>query len=303
MSDAARQAADSPIGFIGLGAMGMPIAHRLYEQGHDLVVWTRNTSKAADIAGTGVRFGDDPADVARSCRVVLSCLLNDDAIEQVYLGPSGLIAESEPGSLLVEHGTFTPQLARQLHSVAANRKIGFLDAPVSGGSARAKVGGLVTMIGGDLEAVERLTPIAAVYCSLIERIGPSGTGVTLKLINQMLVATHALSTVEAAAMVRAAGIPIDVANWVLNRGWAASTMLARNLTPAITGNYPDEGADIGGLTAVLGLVRDLAASMAVPNVLEPMVYAQFRAASAAGLAHEDLSALQLDHNPANGFRP
>jgi 3-hydroxyisobutyrate dehydrogenase-like beta-hydroxyacid dehydrogenase len=98
--------------------------------------------------------------------------------------------------------------------------------------------------------------------------------------------------------VRAAGIPVDVADRVLNGGWAASAMLARNLTPALTGQYPAEGAAIGLMTEVLGMVREAVASLAVPTVLEPAVYSHFLRSSAAGLANCDLSALPLTPAPA-----
>jgi len=286
-------ASAEPIGFIGLGTMGRPMARRLRARGENLVVWTRTRSKAADIADDRVRFASDVADVARSCRVVLSCLLDDAAIEDVYLGPDGVIANAAAGSLLVEHGTFTPALARRLDSAAADSSIQFLDAPVSGGAAGAAAGNLVTMVGGTPDAVARLAPVASAYCTLVERIGPSGAGVTLKLVNQMLVAANVVSTVEAAAVIRAAGISVDAAERVLTGGWAASAMLARNLRAAVTGEFPAEGAGIGAMADVLALAREVVRSLGVPTVLEPLVYAQFVSSSRSGFAEHDLSALPL----------
>jgi 3-hydroxyisobutyrate dehydrogenase len=282
-----------PIGFIGLGTMGMPIAVRLRDRGDELVVWSRTSSKAAAIAAENVRFVDDPAAVARACPVVASCLLDDSAIEAVYLGANGVIANAAPGSLLVEHGTFTPALADRLAAGASKRSVDFLDAPVSGGAAGAAAGTLVCMVGGEAAASNRLLSVASAYCASVERVGPAGAGVMLKLVNQMLVAAHTLSAAEAAALVRAAGIPVDVADRVLNRGWAASAMLARNLTPAVTGQFPSQGAEIGLMTEVLALVRQAVVSLAVPTVLEPGVYTHFLGCTRAGFGDDDLSALPL----------
>jgi 3-hydroxyisobutyrate dehydrogenase-like beta-hydroxyacid dehydrogenase len=293
MSEPVARRTGGPIGFIGLGAMGMPMALRLRERGDELVVWSRTAAKATAIAGDGVRLADSPAAVARACPVVVSCLRDDTAIEAVYLGDNGVIAHVGAGALLVEHGTFTPALAHRLAAAAGERSARFLDAPVSGGAAGAAAGTLVSMVGGDAAASELLVAIASAYCGSVERVGPAGAGVTLKLVNQMLVAAHALSAAEAAAVVRAADIPVDVADRVLNHGWAASAMLARNLTPAVTGRFPSQGAEIGLMAGVLALVREAVTSLAVPTVLEPAVYAHFVTSSSNGFAAGDLSALPL----------
>jgi 3-hydroxyisobutyrate dehydrogenase-like beta-hydroxyacid dehydrogenase len=289
MSEPAR----SPVGFVGLGVMGLPMARRLVDCGEELVVWTRTRAKAQAIVDLGARVADDPADVARACPVVLGCLLDDAAIEAVYFGVDGLLAGARPGALFVEHGTFTPSLAHKLAESAEARGGSFLDAPVTGGAGGAAAGSLVAMTGGADESVKRLVPIASAYCTHVERVGPPGAGVTLKLVNQMLVAAHALAAVEAAALVRGAGIPVDIADRVLNAGWASSTMLARNLTPAVTGRHPAPTATIGALADVLSLVHDLARSLSVPTVLEPAVYGHFMAASRAGMGELDISALPL----------
>ncbi|WP_432826728.1 NAD(P)-dependent oxidoreductase [Dactylosporangium sp. CA-092794] len=301
MTEPAAPPAGGPIGFIGLGAMGMPMARRLRDRGDELVVWSRTAAKAAAVAADNVRVVDGPAAVARACPVVVSCLLDGAAIESVYLGADGVIANAAPGALLVEHGTFAPALARRLAAAAGERRAQFLDAPVTGGAAGAAAGTLIGMVGGEAGASARLVPVASAYCASVERVGPSGAGVALKLVNQMLVAAHTLSAVEAAALVRAAGIPVEVADRVLNGGWAASAMLARNLEPAVTGRYPDQGATVGLLTEVLGLVRDAVAAFAIPTVVEPVVYAHFLESTRAGFGGGDLSALPIaPERPAGG---
>jgi 3-hydroxyisobutyrate dehydrogenase-like beta-hydroxyacid dehydrogenase len=287
------------IGFVGLGAMGAPMARRLHQAGVPLVVWTRAASRLREFEQLGMSVASSPAEVAASCRIVLSCLLNDEAIKDVYLTDDGLLAESVAESVFLDHGTFTPALARRLDAAARTNGCRFIDAPVSGGVVGAVNGTLTCMVGGDQDDVNRLRPLIAHYARSVDWVGPVGTGLELKLVNQMLVAAHALSSAEAAALVSAMDLPVETASRVLNAGWGASTMLGRNLLPSLTGRYPDEGATIEHLLEVLGVLRAVIAGYELDTVIEPMVLDRFQDAVRAGYGSLDLSAMVEVYRPAD----
>jgi 3-hydroxyisobutyrate dehydrogenase-like beta-hydroxyacid dehydrogenase len=279
------------VGFIGLGAMGRPMARRLLAAGAPLVVQTRTAAHAHETARAGAEVVATPAAVAARCDVVCSCLLDSHAVRQVYLGPAGLLSAARPGQVLLEHGTFDPALARELGAAARSVGAAFLDAPVTGGPEGAAAGRLVTMVGGDPDALERARAVLDAYSHDVVHVGESGAGLQLKLVNQHLVTCHVAAAAEAAALVLRAGIPPETAERVLTSGWGASAMLARCL-PRALGRVPEtDGAGIGGLLAVQELVAALASGAGLQLDVLDASHRLLGAGVARGLAERDLAAL------------
>jgi 3-hydroxyisobutyrate dehydrogenase len=254
------------------------------------VVWTRTRSHAEPLLSSRVHWGDSPAEVVSQADVVLSCLLNDAVIEQVFM-ESGLLHEFPAGGMLVEHGTFSPALSRRIFSSARDAAVEFVDAPVSGGALGAAAGRLVCMAGGTPEAVDRLRPIASAYCASVNHVGPSGAGVQLKLVNQLLVAGNTALVAEAAALINAAQIDPALAAEVISGGYGASSMLTRNLVRMLTNDLLDEGGSVSHLAEVLDLIGDSMAEHNIPTILEPTVRAAFHEAVSAGLADLDMASI------------
>ena len=270
--------------------MGRPMVARLAAAGRELVVWSRTKSHADSLLSDRVHWADSAREVGSRARVVLSCLLNDAVIEDVY-SHGGLLDERADGSLLVEHGTFSPALSRRVFASARDAGFQFVDAPVSGGALGAIAGRLVCMAGGAPDAVDRLRPIALAYCTSVSHVGPSGAGVQLKLANQLLVAGNTALVAEAAALISSARIDPVLALSVLSGGYGGSSMLTRNLVPMLTNDWPDEGASVGHLAEVLDLVGDSVAEHHVQTILEPAVRAVLRKAIAAGLSDLDMASI------------
>jgi 3-hydroxyisobutyrate dehydrogenase-like beta-hydroxyacid dehydrogenase len=287
------------IGFIGLGAMGSPMVARLAAAGRELVVWSRTKSHADPLLSDRVHWAGSAREVGGRARVVLSCLLNDAVIEEVYFR-GGLLDALDDGSLLVEHGTFSPALSRRVFASARNVGLQFVDAPVSGGASGAGAGRLVCMAGGVEEAVERLRPIASAYCASVTHVGPSGAGVQLKLANQLLVAGNTVLVAEAAALMRSAQIDPALALSVLSGGYGGSAMLTRNLVPMLTNDWPDEGASVAHLAEVLDLVGESMAILHIPTILEPTVRTVLRQAIEAGLSDLDMASIYRLYNANEG---
>jgi 3-hydroxyisobutyrate dehydrogenase-like beta-hydroxyacid dehydrogenase len=311
---------DVTVGFLGLGAMGGPMAARVLVGGHRLVVWNRSPARAEPLVRAGAERAETPADVVREADVVLGCLLDGPAVEQVYLSGnrvsggevsggvfSGMAASARPGQVFVEHGTFAPELACRVAAELRARGAVFLDAPVTGGPEGARAGTLTTMVGGDKAALEQVAPVLARYADRIHLVGGSGAGLELKLVNQMLVSCHVAAAAEAAAVLRRRGLPLDIAREVLGSGWAASTMLERTLTRLLDDDTVGTGATIGGLLEPQRLARELAEAGVstgagveagdeggrggLPLVLLPQVITLFEHARDLGLGDRDLAAL------------
>jgi 3-hydroxyisobutyrate dehydrogenase-like beta-hydroxyacid dehydrogenase len=263
----------------------------MVQAGQSLVAQTRTAEHAAPIAALGVELVATPADVSSRCRVVFSCLLDTDVVEHVYLGPSGLLEAAKSGHVFVEHGTFDPRLARRLASVAAERGAHFLDAPVTGGTEGAEAGALVCMVGGDAESFAAVEPLIRAHSREAVRVGDVGTGLELKLVNQLLVAVHVVAAAEAAALIERLGLPQELSARVLTSGWGTSAMLGRSLPRIARREFENTGAPIGGLVEVLRLVAGVCEQTQLELALFPEAREVFSRAAAAGFGSSDMAAL------------
>jgi 3-hydroxyisobutyrate dehydrogenase-like beta-hydroxyacid dehydrogenase len=279
------------VGFIGLGVMGRPIAARLLAAGNDLVVHTRTRAHADATLEIGARWADAASDVVAECEIVLSCLLDSAVVEAVYLGDGGLLATAPAGRLLIEHGTFSPALAGQIAALAQAQGTTFLDAPVSGGPDGASGGALVTMVGGDAEGVERARPLFDAYSKLVVHVGGSGAGLSLKLVNQHLVAAHVVATAEAALLAQRLELDLAAAGPVLGSGLAASAILDRCLPLMSRRSYDGTGMPIEGLREALKLIAGTFGDAGDHPPLLPVVTHVFERAVDAGRGAQDLAAI------------
>lgn len=279
------------VGFVGLGAMGSRMALRLLDAGYPLIAFNRTRERGAEVERAGGVIVGTPAEVAERADLVCGCLLDGQAVELVYTSDDGLIGASRDGQIYVEHGTFAPELARELSTMLERRGAAFLDAPVTGGPEAATSGALTIMIGGQAAAVAQMSDILNAYAGRICHIGGPGTGLQLKLVNQLLVSCHVAAAAEATAMIRRLDLPIDAASEVLNAGWAASAMLNRSLT-RLRDELPDRSeATIGGLVEPQQLVAQLVVEAGLKLTLMPAASEMFREASEVGLGGLDLATL------------
>lgn len=284
------------IGFLGPGAMGAGMVTRLLAAGYSVNVWARNPAKIAPLLDLGAALTKSPADLVGSSDIVLSCLLDSAVIREVYLEAEGAASAAREGQIFAEHATFEPALAVEISRALTDRGAGFLDAPVSGGPEGARSGALVTMVGGDEEVLERLRPVLESYCAKVKHAGPTGNGLRLKLINQLLVCTHAVAAAEASALVLRSGIDPVVAHEALMGGWAASTMLDLQLPKACDGDFDGGGAFIGGLLEVQRLISQFADQAGVNSALLDPVRGAFASAVDAGHGQHALAAMVTNYH-------
>jgi 3-hydroxyisobutyrate dehydrogenase len=219
------------VAFLGLGAIGRPMARRVADAGFELTVWNRTTQRARDFAGqTGARCASTPADAARGAEIVITCLPTSHDVEYVIGQPDGLLAGLERGAVLVDCTSGDPRTSRRIAERLHEREVSFMDAPVSGGTSGAEQGTLTIMCGGDAAVLERVRPVLAAFGQKIVHCGGVGTGDIVKAMNQALLAIHIWSAAEALAAAVKGGVSPRVALDVINASSGRSNA-SMNLFP------------------------------------------------------------------------
>jgi 3-hydroxyisobutyrate dehydrogenase-like beta-hydroxyacid dehydrogenase len=213
------------LGFIGLGAMGAPMARNLLKSQHTVTVFARRRESMASLVDAGAVAAASPAAVASQSEVVFTMVTNTEAVEDVVLGPQGIVHGARAGLVVVDHSTIVPARAKRVAEDLKARGISMLDAPVSGGVAAAEAGTLSIMVGGDRGVYERCRPLLAVLGHTITYIGNSGAGQVAKACNQICTIVNQHAAAEAMLLAERSGVdPLKVKD-ALMAGFGASRML------------------------------------------------------------------------------
>ena len=227
------------VGFIGLGIMGRPMAHNLLKAGFPLVVHNRHQEVTAEFLAAGARTDFQPGGIAAACDVVITMLPGPAQVEEVLLGPGGVIEGAHAGLVVIDMSTIAPLVATTLAARLAEHGLTLLDAPVSGGDKGALAGTLSIMVGGDEETFRRCMPIFQALGKTIVHVGGSGAGQVVKACNQIVVALVIEAVSEALVLGSKAAVDPAKILQVLGGGLAANrvmelrgaSMLAHDFTP------------------------------------------------------------------------
>lgn len=284
------------IGFIGLGIMGQGMARNLLRAGFPLTVWNRTAAKAQALVAEGAQAATSPAAVAAASAITFICVSDTPDVEAVILGEGGVLAGAQPGSLMIDCSTISPAATRKLAARLAAQGVSMLDAPVSGGSEGAAKGTLSIMVGGEPAAFARALPALQAVGKAITHVGPSGAGQTVKLMNQILVAGHALAMSEAFLFAQASGVDLHKALEAVKAGAAGSWMLSFR-GPQILARDWRPGFTIDLQQKDLRLVLEAADAVAAPLPGVSLVFHFYRTLQARGLGSEGNHALikALEH--------
>ena len=246
------------IGFLGLGAIGRPIAGHL-ARAHQLRVWNRTATRAASFAGeTGAEAVATPLDAAREAEVVFTCLPNSPEVEEVLAGKSGLEAGLGQGAVLVDLTSGIPAASRRIAERLSNRGIEWLDAPVSGGTAGAEAATLTIMAGGEAAVFARVLPVLELFGKRIVHVGPAGAGHALKAVHNMLIAVNVFALGEGLTTLARAGVAPRTALDVINNANGRS-FVSERLVPerVLSGAWP-RTFRLALLDKDVAIARDLA---------------------------------------------
>jgi 3-hydroxyisobutyrate dehydrogenase len=214
------------LGFIGIGLMGRPMSLRLLAAGFPLTVWNRSREKLAPLAEQGARTADSPAAVARAADIVMMCVTDQRAAEDVLFGAEGIAAGGASGKLVVDFSSIAPASAREFAARLERAcGMGLVDAPVSGGTVGAEQGTLAIMAGGRPEQIERARPVVAHLAQRFTRMGDAGAGQVTKLCNQIIVGCLFPVIAEAVRLAESAGVDARALPQALKGGFADSLPL------------------------------------------------------------------------------
>lgn len=277
------------IAFLGLGAIGTPMARHLAQKGFDLTVWTRTAAKSSAFAKeTGAKSAATPAEAARDADVVITCLPSSVEVEEVATSADGIFSTIKRGAMLLDCTSGDPEASKRLSALLEMKGCAFVDAPVSGGVAGADAGKLTVMCGGSPENFQRARPVLEAFGDKIVHCGPVGAGHAVKALNQMLLALHIWTTGEALAALVRYGVDPARALEVIN-GSSGRSNSSMNLIPerVLTRAFPRTFR-----LALLDKDVRIAARIAENEGIDSAIFAEVERLMAA--AHEELGE-EADH--------
>jgi 3-hydroxyisobutyrate dehydrogenase len=277
------------IAFLGLGAIGRPMATRIAAADFPLAVWNRTAERAAEFArATGARHASSPADAARGADVVITCLPTSPDVAALLDGPDGLLDGFAAGSVLVDCTSGDPATSRQIAARLAAHDVAFVDAPVSGGTSGAEKGTLTVMVGGDASVLARVRPVLESFGQKIIHCGAIGAGDAVKAVNNALLAVHVWATAEGLATLVKSGVDPRVALDVINASSGRSNA-SMNLFPerVITRAFP-RTFRLALLDKDVGIAAEVAREQRVPAPLLQLTADLFK------IAHGELGEV-ADH--------
>lgn len=278
------------VGFVGLGIMGRGMAANLLAAGHDLVVHNRTAERMRPLADQGASTAGTARELAMAADVIFICVSDTPDVDNVLFGLEGVAAGLRPGSLVVDMSTISPAATRLFATRLAERDVGYLDAPVSGGSEGAAQGTLSIMVGGADDDLERARPYLDAMGSKITHVGPVGAGQTCKLVNQILVVVNMLGVAEGLLLAQAGGLDLEKTIEAVAGGAAGSWMLS-NRAPQVIRRDWTPGFTVDLQQKDLRLVLETADASGVPAVGTGLVAQLYRTLQRAGEGGEGNHAL------------
>ncbi len=282
------------LGFVGLGAMGLPMTRHLLEAGHQVTVASRSPGPVERAVSLGAVDGRSPVGVAEAGEVVFLCVPSSPQVVEVV---STMLPSLGPGKVVVDCSTIDPDVTREQHAIVTDTGAEFLDAPLSGGTAGAEAGTLTLMVGGEEATLGRVRPVLDAFAARIVHVGGPGMGQVVKLCNNLIYAAQMLATAEATAMAVKSGVDLVKFHDVLTH--ATGDCVAVRTRLPVPGVLPESPASNGWrpgfMTDLMAKDLDLAlaygARAGVPLASTATVRQSLTAATVAGYGREDFSSL------------
>lgn len=282
------------VGFVGLGAMGLPMTRHLVEAGHDVTVASCSRGPIDTAVGLGAKEGDGPRGVVDASDITILCVPNSPEVVEVLDVAMPAIGD---GKIVVDTSTIDPEVERAQHERVTSAGAQYLEAPLSGGTVGAEKGTLTLMVGGDAVTLEAARPALEPFAGLIVHVGGPGMGQVVKLCNNLIYAAQMLATAEATVMATKAGVDLAQLYEVLTHS-TGDCVAVRTRLPA-EGVIPESPASNnwapGFMTDLMAKDLDLAINYAAkartPLLTSGLVRQMLSAASEAGYGREDFSSL------------
>ncbi|AFL50093.1 putative dehydrogenase [Sinorhizobium fredii] len=276
---------------IGLGSMGFGMAQSMKRAGLDVVGYDITPAAVDRFAAEGGRGAETPAGAVQDADVVVSVVVNAAQTETILFGPGGVAAAMKPGAVFVSSATMDPAIARRLCEQVETLGLHYLDAPISGGAARAAKGELTIMASGSAKAFAAARPALDAMAAKVYELGDAaGTGAAFKMINQLLAGVHIAAACEAITFAAKQGLDLDKVYEVITASAGNSWMFENRVPHVLAGDYTPLSA-IEIFVKDLGIVQDMARAERYPVPLVAAALQMYLAASGSGMGRDDDSSL------------
>ncbi len=226
------------IAFIGLGTMGVGMSLNILKAGHDLSVHNRSRDKEEAVAKEGAHRAESPRQAAEGADMIITMVSDTPDVEEVVLGPNGVIHGAPQGAIVIDMSTISPAATRQIAEALGKKEIKMLDAPVSGGPEGAQNGTLAIMVGGDAADFKKALPIMDIMGKTVTHVGPIGAGQVTKAINQIIISGTYLSVAEGLTLGMKAGLDMQKVIGAISGGAASSWVLHNRGINVVNNTYP-----------------------------------------------------------------
>ncbi len=283
--------AEQTVAVIGLGSMGQGIAQSLLRAGFTVTGYDIDAQATARLAAAGGALAASPAAAAQGAGVVVVVVVTAAQTEAVLFGADGAAASMLPQGVILSSATMSPAEAGRLAAQADARNLHYLDAPISGGAARAATGGLTVMASGSEAAFDRAAPALAALAQKVYRLGAApGIGAAFKIINQLLAGVHIAAACEAITLARRLDLDIAKVYEVITASAGNSWMFENRMPHVLAGDYTAHSA-IDIFAKDLGIVSEIGRERRFPLPIAAGALQMFLMASAAGMGRDDDSSV------------
>lgn len=289
------------IAFLGLGVMGAPMAGHLAAAGYKLTVYNRSASKADEwVVKHAGEIAESAAQAVADAQLVISCVGDDQDIEQLYFGRDGVLEALPAEILVIDHSSVSASIARRLDDAIGAKQSCFIDAPVSGGQSGAESGQLTIMCGGQPQHVTRAEDVLKHYARKVSHLGPVGSGQLSKMVNQICVAGVLQGLAEALVFAEAAGLESEAVIRAISKGAAQSWQMDHRSETMIKGEY-DFGFAVDWMRKDLALALDEAKRAGVSLANTALIDQYYADVQTMGGGRWDTSALMARLKKLNGM--
>lgn len=281
------------IGFIGVGVMGRGMVKNLLKAGFPVTIYARHPEKVQEVLEAGARLVGSSREVAENSDVVITMVPNSPEVEEVVLGPNGVLEGARAGAVVIDMSTINPATSRKVAERCTEAGVSFLDAPVSGGAWGAENGTLSIMVGGEPEVFERCRPVFAAMgrADAIVNVGPVGAGEAVKLVNNMLGAVITAATAQAFTMGVKAGVDPAIINEVVSKSTGTSWQLQNAFPRNVFNGAFNPGFFTELMHKDIKLVLELGAESGVSVSLADEARRLYEAAIMAGYGRDDYTSV------------
>jgi 3-hydroxyisobutyrate dehydrogenase-like beta-hydroxyacid dehydrogenase len=293
---------ENTVGFIGVGAMGEPMAASLLRAGFALTVCAhRNREPVERLVALGARDGTDPAGVARASACVITCVPDAPQVDEALFGEHGATHGAAPGTLFIDMSTISPVATREFDRRLRAAGFRFVDAPVSGGTARAKTGKLTIIVGASDEDVRDAEPVLRAM-GTPNHVGGVGMGEVVKLVNQIIISNTMIANIEALTFAAKAGADIDATLAVIGTATGSNYLLQNWLPQSWLAGSHAPGFMLDLLRKDLAAALDSARAIGVPMPASSLAYQLYTASSGEGHGRDDYTSVAQFYERAAGVQ-